>query len=344
MFASLLKPKLPEGTAPSELEGATPDKAAQPSFSVVLLTLQNGRVHFRDDLPKGGFKASVEEIALALKNVANRPEQTGQYDLSLLVDREIRLASKGSFTLAEPAAKASVQLTGLQLQKGWPYLAEYLTAPLKGVVDLSGEVAFSGKNGLTAEKGSLAVKDFSARYGSREGLDLARLTLTGASFNQKANRLEIDQLRLSQGDVSLSREADGQLSVQSLLVPQEKGQPAEMTVAAPARQPAPAKQECRQTPRLPPEADRDRPIQHRRHRPDPSEKAPLHAARHDAFSGRPERSRAEARQVPSSLRPSERRRPSRPRAISPPLPSVTGAICASAACRSGISRPTTPRT
>ncbi len=243
MFASLLKPKDPKQTTAPEEKGATPDKTAQPSFSVASVALQNGRIHFRDDLPKGGFKASVEEISLAVKNVANRPEQTGQYDLSLLVDREIRLASTGSFDLAETAAKASLRLTGLRLQRGWPYLAAYLTAPLKGVADLSGEVAFSGKEGLTAEKGSLTVKDLSARYGSAEGLDLARLALTGASFNQKANRLSIDDLRLSQGNISLSREADGHLSVQSLLVPQEKDNPAGMTAAAPARQSAPAKQE-----------------------------------------------------------------------------------------------------
>jgi len=242
MFASLLKPQVSEkATAPREKD-ATPDKTSQPSFSVASLALQNGRIHFRDDLPQGGFKASVEEISLALKNVTNHPEQTGQYDVSLQVDQKIRMVSKGSFTLAEPTAKASIQLTGLQLQKGWPYLAEYLTAPLKGVVDLSGDVAFSGRNGLTAEKGSLTIKDFSALYGSQEGFDLSRLALTGASFNQKANRLEIDKLSLSRGNVTLSRRADGQLSVQSLLVPPAKGQSAELTAAAPARQPVPAKQ------------------------------------------------------------------------------------------------------
>jgi uncharacterized protein involved in outer membrane biogenesis len=217
-------------------------KAQSPSVFIASLALQNGRIHFRDELPQGGFKASVEELALALKNVGNRPEQIGQYDLSLLVDRQIRLATQGSFTIVEPAAKASVQLTGLPLQKGWPYLAGYLTAPLKGVVDLSGEVAFSGKNGLTAEKGSLTVKDFSARYGKGEGIDMARLAVTGASFSQKTNRLAIDQLRLSQGNVSLSLEADGKLSTQSLLLSQATKQPAKATVAAPARQTAPAKQ------------------------------------------------------------------------------------------------------
>ncbi|MCX5822389.1 MAG: hypothetical protein NTY86_02485 [Deltaproteobacteria bacterium] len=65
-------------------------------------------------------------------------------------------------------------------------------------------------------------KSRNLQYGSQEGPKLARLALTGASFTQKANRLEIDQLRLSQGNVSLSRGADGQLSIQSLLVPQGK--------------------------------------------------------------------------------------------------------------------------
>jgi len=241
MFAKLLKSKPPESaTAPKET--GAPDKTVPPSFSIASLALQNGRVHFRDELPPGGFKASAEEIALTLKNVGNRPDQSGQYDLSLRVDRQIRLASQGSFTLAEPSARASVRFTGLQLQKGWPYLAQYLTAPLQGVVDLAGEVAFSKKNGLTAEKGSLTVKDFSARYGNNEGLDLASLAVTGASFSQKANRLLLDQVRLSRGNVSLSLEPDGKLSVQSLLLPQGQSQTAEATGTAPPGQAVPAKQ------------------------------------------------------------------------------------------------------
>jgi uncharacterized protein involved in outer membrane biogenesis len=241
MFARLLKPEAPRQATTAEENRTAPDGTAQPSFSIASLTLQNGLVHFRDDLPKGGFKTTVEQIALTMKNVANRPDQTGQYDISLKGEQEIHLTSKGSFTLIEPAATASLRLTGLQLQTGWPYLAAYLTAPLKGVADLSGEFAFSGKSGLTAEKGSLTVKGFSARYGNREGLDLAHLTLTGTSFNQKDNRLEIDRIGLSRGNATLSRETDGSLSVQSLLLPQKKVQPAGATVKTPAP-PAPGKQ------------------------------------------------------------------------------------------------------
>ena len=254
MFASLLPPPASKvkpaqeekGSAKAESEptenSSTPQKGAPPAFSVASFSLREGRVHFRDDLPTAGFAADVKDISLALSNVANRPGQTGKYDLSLDVDKGTRLASQGSFTLVEPAAKASLRLTGLPLQKGWPYLAAYLTAPLKGTADLSAEVAFSGKEGLTAEKGSLSLKEFSAEYGNKEGVKLALLVVTGATFGQKANKLSIDQIRLSRGEVSLSREADGKLSVQSLLARPEESRttaaaaPARKTVkAAPAR-------------------------------------------------------------------------------------------------------------
>ena len=195
-----------------------PDQTPKSQFSVASLALKDGRVHFRDELPPGGFKADVAEIALNVENAANRPGQAAKYNLALNVDGETRLASEGTFTIAEPAAKVSARLTGLPLQKGRPYLAEYLTAPLQGIVDLSGEVSFSEKEGFIAERGNLSLKNFAVRYGDGEGLTLARLTIDDANFRQKENRLQIGGINLSGGDLSLSREADGRLSPLSLLV------------------------------------------------------------------------------------------------------------------------------
>ena len=199
------------------------DKGAVPAqFSVASLKIQDGLVHFRDEVPRGGFKADVTGIALAVANLTNRPGEKGTYDLALKVDRETALTSKGGFTLAEPTVQAGLELTGLPLQKGWPYLAAYLKAPVQGVADLAGEFAFSADGGLIAEKGRLALKNVAARYGDGEGLKLAGLLVEGATFHQQANRLEIDRIRLTGGDVTLSREADGSLSPLSLLLPQEK--------------------------------------------------------------------------------------------------------------------------
>jgi hypothetical protein len=198
------------------------DGPAPPLFSVASLKLQGGRVHFRDEAPREGFRAEVGEIVLAIENLTNRPGESGQYDLALKVDGETGLASRGRFSLVEPAAQADFRLTGLPLQKGWPYLAAYLTAPIRGVADLAGEVAFNAREGLSAEKGRLALRDLAVRYGDGEGLNLASLLIEGAAFHQQANRLAIDRIKLAGGQVTLSREADGRLSPLSLLVAQEK--------------------------------------------------------------------------------------------------------------------------
>ncbi len=203
-----------------------------PQFSVASLSVKDGRIHFQDDLPPGGFKAEIGEVNLASQGIDNSAGKTGQYDLALQVDKDIRLTSAGSFTVDEPTAKASIELTGLSLKKVWPYLTAYFTAPLKGVVNLSGDLAFGKQEGLSVNSGHLVLKNFSAPYGDGEGIDLASLTIDGAAFYQQTNRLQIDRINLSGGDISVSRESDGDISLQSLLVPKKKGQTEEKTAAS----------------------------------------------------------------------------------------------------------------
>jgi len=203
-----------------------PVKAVQQPFvQISALAVTNGRVHMSDAVPKGGFKGSLNDITINLKHFTTAANKPAEYDLSLQVDKEATLTSDGSFSVTPLAAKSSAKLTGLNLQRGWPYLARFLTAPLKGVLDLSGEVGFNKDNGLTAENGRLILKNLSTRYGKNDGLDLSLLTVNGAAFKQKENSLEIAEAKLSKGNVVLSREADGQISALSLLVTQPNSPP-----------------------------------------------------------------------------------------------------------------------
>ena len=65
--------------------------------------------------------------------------------------------------------------------------------------------------------GHLLASGLSARYGTKEGFDLSRFEVTGAGYNQKKNALEVADVRLSKGTISLSREEDGSISLLSLL-------------------------------------------------------------------------------------------------------------------------------
>lgn len=202
-------------------------------FTIDSVSVINGTIHFSDAMPKGGFRTSLNDITITLKHVSTAADSSAEYSLSLLVDNEAAFTSSGSFSLSPAAVTSSNVLAGLKLERGWPYLAQFLTAPLKGILDLSGEFRFSRNAGLIVENGRMNIKNLSARYGTHEGLDASAVSLSGVTFTQKENRLEIGDALLSQGNISLSRNADGKLSAVSLLVTRPK-LPAQKTIPAAA--------------------------------------------------------------------------------------------------------------
>ncbi len=150
----------------------------------------------------------------------------------MMLDDEATLSADGSFSLTPLKATVSSELSGLKIQRGWPYLSSFLTSPLKGTVDFSSESTYSTENGLVVEQGKLLVSGLSARYGDKEGFDLSRLEISNAGYSQKTHAVDVGEMRLTKGSLSLSREADGTISLLSLV---RKPQ------AAAARAPAPPK-------------------------------------------------------------------------------------------------------
>jgi hypothetical protein len=222
MFSQLL----PSAAKETKKEIATPDikpgtdkNALQPLVQIANLAFSNGMVHFKDLQPQGGVTSDVSQLDLTVKNFTTAPDKSAIYELSLLLDNEATLCVDGAFSLTPLTATVSSELSDLKLQRGWPYLAQFLTSPLKGTLNLSSEASYSEDDGLIVDHGHLLVTGFSTRYGDKEGFDLARLEINGAGFKQKENSAEIGEITLSKGNIALSREADGRISALSLLKP-----------------------------------------------------------------------------------------------------------------------------
>jgi uncharacterized protein involved in outer membrane biogenesis len=217
MYSRLLPPETADKNADiSEKKRENGNKNKQPLVLISSLACNNGTVHFSDAMPRGGFSTTVSEIGLAVKNFSTAPEKSAEYELSLVLDNDAVFNTDGTFSATPLTVTSSAKITGLKLQRSWPYLARYLTAPVKGTLDLSADLAFSKAEGLRIDHGSLSLKELSARYGMKEGFNLAHLQLNGGSFLQKENLLEIGEIRLTKGDISLSREKDGTISLLSL--------------------------------------------------------------------------------------------------------------------------------
>lgn len=241
MYSRLLPaPAKKAGKAGTELT-AKPEKEGKEKpllLQVAAFSVNNGVVHFRDSVPAGGFKSELSQIDASVKNFTTVADKDADYELSLLLDNEATLSADGTFSATPLKATISNELSGLKIQRGWPYLSSFLTAPLKGTVDFSSEVTYSSVGGLTVEQAQLLVSGISTRYGDKDGFDLSRLEITDCGFNQKTNAVDIGGVRLTKGVLSLSREADGTISLLSLLrKPQTAASPAPAAAVAQVQKP-----------------------------------------------------------------------------------------------------------
>ena len=220
MYSRLL-PSSQKGAEKAETEPAAApenDGKGQPLLlQVAAFSFKNGTVHFSDAVPSGGFKSDISRIDASVKNFTTLADKNAGYELSMMLDNEAALGVDGTFSMNPFKLTMSNKLSGLKIQRAWPYLSGFLASPLKGTVDFSSEVAYSRENGLDVGQGKLLVNGLSARYGYKEGLNLSSFEITGAGFNQKANSVEVGELKLVKGAMSLSREADGTVSILSLL-------------------------------------------------------------------------------------------------------------------------------
>ncbi|MBI5484770.1 MAG: DUF748 domain-containing protein [Deltaproteobacteria bacterium] len=207
------------------------DKSEKPRISVASFKLNNASVHISDAMPPGGFKATISEIDIVARNISTAPDTKGDFELSMLLDNEATLNADGGFTVTPLSTTVSAELSDLRLQRGWPYLAQFLTAPIKGTISAELEASYGNEEGLKVGNGALTLKGLSARYGDKEGFDLALLEVGGVAFNQKDNRAEAASVRLSKGDISLSREPDGSISLLSLLKKEPAATPKKAVVS-----------------------------------------------------------------------------------------------------------------
>lgn len=219
MYQRLLMQPAEAERKPAVAPAPAPEKKNNPGPLVRIgaFDLKNGVLHVTDALPKGGFKGDITGIAATVKGFTTEAGKAADYELALILDHEADFKASGAFTLAPLKATVSAKLNDLKLQRGWPYLAGFLTAPVNGNLDLSVKAAYAKESGLDVERADLALSGLSARYGDKEGLSLGRLEVNGVAFRQQENRIDLDDIMLSQGTVALSREADGGLSLLSLV-------------------------------------------------------------------------------------------------------------------------------
>lgn len=230
----------PQPAPPKTIKKQTKKQEAPPlQLLVENLALTNGTVSFHDKQPVGGFKSQLQAITVKLSNLSTTAKAQSTYEISFNGDSAEKFAAAGTAALAPLSATSRFDLSGIKLQRGWPYLQNLLTAPIKGELALTGKAAFTAQDGVAVQDLAVHLKDIAADYGDKDSTRLTSLDLTGISFSQKDNQATVDEIKLTGGKVKLSREADGKISPLALLkqpgagnAKPAKPEPAPVTTAA----------------------------------------------------------------------------------------------------------------
>ena len=202
--------------------------------NVAKIDLNRGAVHFRDDVPPGGFTADLAEMTLDLNGFSTRPDKSAGYTFSCVSGRKERFDLSGTLSVAPVTTATKAAFSGLVLEAFSPYLAGVLTAPLSGRLDGSASVTFTPADGPRLADLSLALRKLAVRFGEKDGVRIPEITLQGGSFNLKERRADVAGISVKGGSVVVSRDADGKLSPLSLLKSTAATTPTPRPAALPA--------------------------------------------------------------------------------------------------------------
>lgn len=222
--------RLAEGGKPA---GGEEKPAAEPAPKPVVdigdIQLTGSRFHFDDRMPPGGFSTDLTGITLAVKGFSTAPGKKGTYTLAFATARGEKGSVKGGLAVEPLAATASVELKELLIDAYYPYLADALTAPVKGRLDVAAELSYTAAEGLRIANGNLAARQLAVAFGKEDGVKLAQLAVSGVSGDLKGRTAEVEGVKFSDGTIRVSRAPDGRLSPLGLLREAKKGK------AAPAK-------------------------------------------------------------------------------------------------------------
>lgn len=216
-----------EKTPPKDEKPAAAS-SSKPLFSIGDIRLDKGRLHFVDRLPPGGFTTELTDIAIAVTGLSNAPGKKGKCALAFAAAQGGKGTVKGDFAMEPLSVSAAVEMKELLLDAYYPYLADALTAPVKGRLDISADVAYTASEGLKIGKGNVEARQFALSFGKEDGAKLARITASGVSCDLKGRTAQVERVSFQDGTVRISRGADGRLSPLALLRETNKG-------AAPSR-------------------------------------------------------------------------------------------------------------
>jgi len=207
------QPASPETEPAPESEKQEPDQPLR--LLIDDFRLRDGVVHFKDDVPAGGFETTAQEINIDLQKFALDTSEAIPFKLSLATKHNEKITAHGDFLLEPFTLQLQTELEDLKTAVYAAYYQDAYSVPLGGSMSVSARLDINPQQPLLVSQGHLVWEDAYMAFNKTEGLGIALLELTGLSFDMAENRLKLASYLAKDGRVNFSRDDTGHWSLLS---------------------------------------------------------------------------------------------------------------------------------
>jgi hypothetical protein len=212
---SLLPEKTPE--PPAKKEGSP--------FSLIVdrVRAEDGRLEFRDSLPKTPFDTRLERIEATIENLSNAKDRKAKAVLSFQSESGEGVKGDAYFSINPLVSEGAVEIKRLPLRKYAPYYSSGVLFDVEdGLLDISTRYRFVSSEGepqfnvseLSAELSSLKLR----KHGEKSDfLDVPLIECDGVSADGAKKELIVGRLSSQDGLIRAKRLSDGRVSLQDLV-------------------------------------------------------------------------------------------------------------------------------
>ncbi len=193
------------------------------------LKLADGQIHFHDDSVTGGHSEDISAISISASNLSTHQDQQADIAVSFTSARNASFNLNGQLGLTPVSADLDVNLNDLPLTPYYPYLENMLTAPLAGKASIWSKVHYTSAGNVTLADGLLSLDNLIVPFNDQDQFSLAALQIRDVSFDLEDKQLRLGNITFKDGDLNVTRLADGSFSPEHLLQPTNPPESSETT-------------------------------------------------------------------------------------------------------------------
>ncbi len=197
----------------------SPATNLKPRLTIAAVQIENGQLHFRDQLAANGtFISDIENLNLDLLSFSTEPNRQATWRTYLRTRHGETLQGNGDLMVEPLSVTARLSLTGIRPEVYHPYLAEYLTSPVAGKIDVSATLYYRpSPAGISISDFILTGRGIMAKFTTTDSVTLQNLVISGGKLDLATRQANLERIEIKGGSVRLTKEPDGGLSAARLI-------------------------------------------------------------------------------------------------------------------------------